>query len=206
VVAREDVILNPYYRHMGGLYGSEYWTYLLPRRVGATEAAQLTSPPFAPVGTREAVRLGLIDGAFGADVAAFDRETRQWAAEIADADNHRALLERKRARRARDEAIKPLRAYREEELARCGECFFGSNHSYHEARRRFVYKEPAPCLVGHDNVSSSRERLSVATRCYEQRVVAWHALGRVDEAHRAREAVTFWRQVLAAEAGEQKGK
>ena len=33
VVAREDVVLNPYYRHMGGLYGSEYWTYLLPRRV-----------------------------------------------------------------------------------------------------------------------------------------------------------------------------
>ena len=25
---------EPYYQHMGGLYGSEYWTYLLPRRVG----------------------------------------------------------------------------------------------------------------------------------------------------------------------------
>ena len=34
VVARRDVVLNPYYQHMGGLYGSEYWTYLLPRRVG----------------------------------------------------------------------------------------------------------------------------------------------------------------------------
>ena len=34
VLAREDVVLNPYYGHMGGLYGSEYWTYLLPRRVG----------------------------------------------------------------------------------------------------------------------------------------------------------------------------
>ena len=37
VVAREDVVLNPYYGHMGGLYGSEYWTYLLPRRVGADD-------------------------------------------------------------------------------------------------------------------------------------------------------------------------
>ena len=36
VYARDDVVLNPYYRHMGGLYGSEYWTYLLPRRVGPT--------------------------------------------------------------------------------------------------------------------------------------------------------------------------
>ena len=35
VVAREDVVFNPYYQHMGGLYGSEYWTYVLPRRVGA---------------------------------------------------------------------------------------------------------------------------------------------------------------------------
>ena len=35
VVGREDIVLNPYYGHMGGLYGSEYWTYLLPRRVGA---------------------------------------------------------------------------------------------------------------------------------------------------------------------------
>ena len=42
VVAREDVVLNPYYRHMGGLYGSEYWTYLLPRRVGAELTARLT--------------------------------------------------------------------------------------------------------------------------------------------------------------------
>ena len=41
VVAREDVVLNPYYRHMGGLYGSEYWTYLMPRarRRGADRAS-----------------------------------------------------------------------------------------------------------------------------------------------------------------------
>ena len=39
VLAREDVVLNPYYGHMGGLYGSEYWTYLLPRRVGAEMTA-----------------------------------------------------------------------------------------------------------------------------------------------------------------------
>ena len=65
VVAREDVVLNPYYRHMGGLYGSEYWTYLLPRRVGAELTARLTGPPFTPVGTRQAVEIGLLDAAFG---------------------------------------------------------------------------------------------------------------------------------------------
>ena len=32
VWARDGVILNPHYKGMGNLYGSEYWTYLLPRR------------------------------------------------------------------------------------------------------------------------------------------------------------------------------
>ena len=48
VVAREDVVFNPYYQHMGGLYGSEYWTYILPRRVGAEHAAELTSRAVQP--------------------------------------------------------------------------------------------------------------------------------------------------------------
>ena len=34
VVLRAAAVLNPHYRSMG-LYGSEYWTYVLPRRVGA---------------------------------------------------------------------------------------------------------------------------------------------------------------------------
>jgi putative two-component system hydrogenase maturation factor HypX/HoxX len=45
VVAREDVVLNPYYGHMGGLYGSEYWTYLLPRLLGPSMTARLTTAP-----------------------------------------------------------------------------------------------------------------------------------------------------------------
>ncbi len=38
VLARSGIVLNPHYRNMGNLYGSEYWTYLLPRRVGAEQA------------------------------------------------------------------------------------------------------------------------------------------------------------------------
>ena len=34
VVARSGIVLNPHYKGMGNLYGSEYWTYLLPRRLG----------------------------------------------------------------------------------------------------------------------------------------------------------------------------
>jgi putative two-component system protein, hydrogenase maturation factor HypX/HoxX len=56
-------------------------------------------------------------------------------------------LEEKRRRRTRDEQIKPLTTYRTEELARSHECFFGADRSYHEARRRFVYKLGPACAV-----------------------------------------------------------
>jgi putative two-component system hydrogenase maturation factor HypX/HoxX len=49
--------------------------------------------------------------------------------------------------RTRDEQIKPLRAYRNEELARSYHCFFGQDRGYHEARHRFVHKLGAPCAV-----------------------------------------------------------
>jgi putative two-component system hydrogenase maturation factor HypX/HoxX len=143
VVAREDVVFNPYYGHMGGLYGSEYWTYLLPRRIGQEMTARLTSAPFVPIGTRQAVRIGLLDDAFGATLADFHTGTRKLAEQIAADPALGRRLEQKRARRAHDELAKPLQAYRGEELARSHRCFFGPDPSYHEARRRFAYKRGA---------------------------------------------------------------
>ena len=143
VLAREDIVLNPYYQHMGGLYGSEYWTYLLPRRVGPATTARLTGAPFQAIGTNEAVRIGLLDAAFGEDVADFRARTARLAELVAHDGLHQARLKDKRLRRAHDERAKPLDAYRQEELARCHQCFFGSDSRYHDARRRFVYKLPA---------------------------------------------------------------
>ena len=147
VFAREDVVLNPYYRHMGGLYGSEYWTYLLPRRLGAAMTAELTSPPFEAVGTRRAVEIGLIDDAFGATVDAFRSGVRGFAERLAASPGVSGLLGAKRAARRYDERTKPLSAYRTEELVRSYDCFFGADRSYHEARHRFVHKLGAPCAV-----------------------------------------------------------
>jgi putative two-component system hydrogenase maturation factor HypX/HoxX len=138
VMAGEDVVLNPYYRHMGGLYGSEYWTYLLPRRVGPDITARLTSPPYEPLGAARAEELGLVDAAV--PVAAFPAEVRRVAGALAADPALPARLRDKRRFRARDEQRKPLSAYRAEELARCRECLFGRDRSYHRARRRFVYK------------------------------------------------------------------
>jgi len=159
VVAREDVVLNPYYQHMGGLYGSEYWTYLLPRRVGAERAAQLTET-FTAVGTRRAVDIGLLDSAFGDSAASFRSQVQGLAERLARHPELGHWLAEKRRARARDEQVKPLSAYRSEELARSHECFFGADRSYHEARRRFVYKLGAPCAVATPR--SARAPVAVA--------------------------------------------
>jgi putative two-component system hydrogenase maturation factor HypX/HoxX len=148
VLAREDVVLIPYYRHVGGLYGSEYWTYLLPRRIGAAATARLTSPPFEAIGTREAVEFGLLDAAFGATADAFRARVRRDAERLArDADLSRRREDKRRAR-ARDEAVKPLRALRIEDSAARTSASLGPDRSYHEARRRFVHKLGATCAEG----------------------------------------------------------
>jgi putative two-component system protein, hydrogenase maturation factor HypX/HoxX len=147
VLAREDIVLNPYYGHMGGLYGSEYWTYLLPRRVGAEMTAELTSAPFEPLGAHRAVEIGLLDDAFGETAEQFRAGVRRYAEHLALNAGRLAQLAHKRRSRARDEQHTPLAVYRADELARSHECFFGGDRSYHEARRRFVYKLGRPCAV-----------------------------------------------------------
>jgi putative two-component system protein, hydrogenase maturation factor HypX/HoxX len=145
-LAREDTVLNPYYQHMGGLYGSEYWTYLLPRRVGAEMTARLTGAPFTPIGARHAVRIGLLDAAVDATPSSFHNQTRRLAEGLSSTPSVEYRLEQKRREREHDELLKPLHAYHSEEMARCQERFFGPDPSYHQARRRFVYKiAPAHC-------------------------------------------------------------
>jgi putative two-component system hydrogenase maturation factor HypX/HoxX len=146
VVARRDVVLNPYYQHMGGLYGSEYWTYVMPRRIGAEMSAAITQT-FKPIGTRQAVELGLLDAAFGDTASAFGEQMRGLAQRLARHPHVDRWLEDKRRRRSADEQLKPLSTYRTEELAKCHENFFGPDRRYHEARRRFVYKTGAPCAA-----------------------------------------------------------
>jgi putative two-component system hydrogenase maturation factor HypX/HoxX len=141
VIAREGVVLNPHYKGMGNLFGSEYWTYLLPRRVGAARAEAITQGRL-PLGAGEAARIGLMDGCLPGDPAAFRAAVLAEAAALARDPAFGARLSGKRAARARDEAQKPLAAYRAEELARMKLNFYGFDPSYHVARHHFVHKLP----------------------------------------------------------------
>ncbi len=140
---RDGVVLNPHYRNMGNLHGSEYWTYVLPRRVGADTAERLTRDQRLPMGAAEALRLGLADAVLEQDRAAFDAAVLERAHALAADPALPARLADKRARRAADEAVRPLEAYRTEELKHMSLNFHGFDPSYHVARYHFVTKMPA---------------------------------------------------------------
>jgi len=140
---RDGVVLNPHYRNMGNLYGSEFWTYLLPARVGADGAAAIMRHRL-PMLAAEAVRCGFYD----AVLADFSAELARRAHELAG-PGFAAALEAKRARRARDEAARPLAAYRAAELEEMRRNFYGFDPSYHVARWHFVMKSPQSWTPRH---------------------------------------------------------
>ncbi len=137
VWARHGVILNPHYKNMGNLYGSEYWTYLLPRRLRAGGPGAVMEHRL-PVPASRAAELGLVDAVFGDTAQEFVATVRERATALAARSDLPALLDAKRLQRGRDEAAKPLAAYREEELARMRRNFYGFDPSYHIARSNFV--------------------------------------------------------------------
>ncbi|MCQ6275522.1 hydrogenase maturation protein [Bacillus sp. V3B] len=139
VYAREGIVLNPHYKKMGGLYGSEYWTYLLPKRVGYQKAKELMEDCL-PVSTTTAKSIGLIDDTFGETAEEFCLNIRKLAEKLIQLPEYKKLLLNKIDNRTRDEIIKSLEIYRNEELEHMWKNFFGEDRSYHIARYNFVYK------------------------------------------------------------------
>ena len=131
VVARSGIILNPHYKNMGNLYGSEYWTYLLPERVGADGAGTVMGRRL-PIGTVRAKEMGLVDACGPADPSGFRRQVTELAESLAADPSLRT--------RKRRESAKPLAAYRAAELGKMRLNFYGFDPSYHVARYNFVHK------------------------------------------------------------------
>ncbi len=141
VWAHAGVVLNPHYKNMGNLYGSEYWTYSLPRRMGEAASRALMQQRL-PLSAPEAVALGLLDDCFGADRAAFVTQVLARALAMAGASDLAARLQAKQTQRERDEMHKPLADYRAEELTQMNRNFYGFDPSYHVARHHFVFRKP----------------------------------------------------------------
>jgi putative two-component system hydrogenase maturation factor HypX/HoxX len=138
VCAGPGVVLNPHYKGME-LFGSEYWTYLFPRRVGDDRAGQLTQTCL-PISAGHAKSIGLIDHVFGYDVASFREQVGRLAEAIAGDDEIDVRLSRKQAARHYEERQRPLDGYRYDELAQMRLDF--SSAGYERARQAFVHKTP----------------------------------------------------------------
>jgi putative two-component system hydrogenase maturation factor HypX/HoxX len=141
VWAHVGVVLNPHYKNMGNLYGSEYWTYSLPRRIGEAASRALMQERL-PLTAGDAVSRGLLDACFGLGAQDFGEQVLERALALAAAHNLAQSLAAKQAQREQDEAHKPLANYRAEELQRMHRNFYGFDPSYHVARHHFVYRKP----------------------------------------------------------------
>jgi len=179
VLMRDGIVLNPHYKNMGNLFGSEYWTYMLPRRVGPDRVEAVIGSRL-PMGAAQAQRLGLADAVLPNARSSFRTAVREHAERLAADPAFDRLLAEKRVRRAREETERPLEAYRLDELERMRLAFYGFDASYHVARWRFITREPiarTPLYLarhrlqqnGHRNPPGDRALISEAAASHQPR-------------------------------------
>jgi len=137
VYMRPGLVLNPHYKSMG-LYGSEYWTYLLPKRVGEQKAVELTESCM-PICIKEAESIGLVDGILShEETDTFREKVGRIAKSMVLSADFEQILENKNLSREKDEASKSLAEYRASELEIMKQNF--SSDEYHRLRKQFVRK------------------------------------------------------------------
>ncbi len=132
-------MLNPHYKNMGNLYGSEYWTFSLPHRVGEERGRSIMDHRL-PLLATEAKELGLVDALAGDTPEEAQAEVARWAKDWVASERLEECLAEKARGLAAAETEKPLEEYRREELERMRLNFYGFDPSYHVARYNFVHK------------------------------------------------------------------
>ncbi|MFJ2279820.1 hydrogenase maturation protein [Pseudomonas sp. NPDC087803] len=136
VFARADIVLNPHYKSMG-LYGSEYWTYSLPRAVGPAMAEQLTEACL-PVSATQALQLGMLQEIGPRCPDEFSLWLLQRANAVLSDPKYAAVRERKLRV---DQAL--IQQCRENELQEMQEDMLYNRNQFAEKCRHFVYKRKA---------------------------------------------------------------
>lgn len=172
VFARSGVILNPHYKTMG-LYGSEFWTYLLPKRLGQKRSEELTESCY-PISAHQAKTMGLIDEVIPGNIFQYHGITKMMIEEIAHSSELKHIMMRKRSRLVGGKA-EVLKKHREEELEEMLENFFGDNNQYNDARYNFVYKvcpteTPAHLAVHRQQAAAEAAAAAAAKEAKEEAV------------------------------------
>ncbi len=157
VIIREGVVLNPHYKTMG-LYGSEYWTYLLPNRVGPEKAKEITEG-CQPMLAQEAFIIGLVDLMFEEDWAEYHKHLREYCKYLGQKVDIDDFLRVKRAELVKNISSGRLDACRQAELAEMKYTFYDMNSDYHQKRYEFVYK-----IAAGQKTASEAERSEVNSK------------------------------------------
>jgi len=138
VVAREGVVLNPHYMTLG-LYGSEYWTYILPKRTGSDNTGELMQKCL-PISVKKAKQLGLVDKVFNEEQKEYYIELEYFSTNLAENRDYCDQLITKTDRLKSDDTFKSLESYKEEELREMRPSFYEESAAFHKLRHDFVYK------------------------------------------------------------------
>jgi putative two-component system hydrogenase maturation factor HypX/HoxX len=138
VWARDGVVLNPHYQTMG-LYGSEYWTYLLPKRVGQHLAHELTTGCM-PILAKAAKAIGMVDQILPENWDLYHQTLQKACEELAQDQHFYSRLEQKQQHRIADECLQPLETYRSAELRHMKAIFDDPKSDYQQLRYNFVHK------------------------------------------------------------------
>ncbi|WP_461831260.1 hydrogenase maturation protein [Aquifex sp.] len=152
VFAREGIVLNPHYKNIGNLYGSEFWTYILPKRVGWEKGKEIMDNRM-PISSRKAKEIGLIDDVFGKTPEEFRRFLKTKLEKFIALKEYYEFIEGKKRERTSPEWEKEIKKAREHELEMMKLNFYGFDTSYHIARYYFVHRKPhfrtPPYLAKH---------------------------------------------------------
>ncbi|CAF1470602.1 unnamed protein product, partial [Didymodactylos carnosus] len=144
VYANSEVVLNPHYRTMG-LYGSEYWTYNLSRRIGFDKARQITEA-CEPLSAQKAEEIHLIDRILCQSPDELLTRVEMIAQSLKINATYDTLIKKKKEEHG-PLFYEQLAACRSTELAKMSENF--RNSSYSLARRSFVHKIPPVITPWH---------------------------------------------------------
>jgi len=138
VVAREGIVLNPHYQNMG-LSGSEFWTYLLPQRVGSKLTKKIIKQ-CNPMLAGEALNINMVDEVFSETWPDYHLELKNYCIALTESEAFSDLIGRKKQLRSPKEFDQRISTHRISELNKMHEIFYDQSSSYHQLRRNFVYK------------------------------------------------------------------
>jgi putative two-component system hydrogenase maturation factor HypX/HoxX len=114
VVSHRGVVLNPSYKAMN-LFGSEYWTYSLPKRVGDTIAQELTNST-DPISASYAHKIGMIDEILTNSPYDFVPRVIEYSEKKSQSPFLRRFLIEKEERLTNPQYLLKIESCREEEL------------------------------------------------------------------------------------------